>query len=268
MSFIQQPPRLGNQYSEDRVLRSYLRRALPADMLREIESALIELGGLSGGELYRVQLADRLNEPVLTQWDAWGKRIDHIELTQLWRRAQEIAAQFGIVAVAYERAHGEHSRIHQFALAYLFAPSTDVYACPLAMTDGAARALLASANQSLIERAVPHLTSRDPAQFWTSGQWMTENIGGSDLGMSETEARRDEQGLWRLHGRKWFTSAATSQMALTLARPMGNPDGARGLALFYVEPRDADCRLQNIEIQRLKDKLGTRKVPTAELLLT
>ncbi|MDQ3197407.1 MAG: acyl-CoA dehydrogenase family protein [Pseudomonadota bacterium] len=268
MSFIQQPPRLGNQYSEDRVLRSYLRRALPADMLREIESALIELGGLSGGELYRVQLADRLNEPVLTQWDAWGKRIDHIELTQLWRRAQEIAPQFGIVAVAYERAHGEHSRIHQFALAYLFAPSTDVYACPLAMTDGAARALLASANQSLIERAVPHLTSRDPAQFWTSGQWMTENIGGSDLGMSETEARRDEQGLWRLHGRKWFTSAATSQMALTLARPMGNPDGARGLALFYVEPRDAECRLQNIEIQRLKDKLGTRKVPTAELLLT
>ncbi|MEX0915928.1 MAG: acyl-CoA dehydrogenase family protein, partial [Wenzhouxiangellaceae bacterium] len=47
----------------------------------------------------------------------------------------------------------------------------------------------------------------------------------------------------------------------------GNPDGSRGLALFYVEPHDADGRLQNIEILQLKDKLGTRKLPTAELWL-
>ena len=59
------------------------------------------------------------------------------------------------------------SRVHQFALAYLFTPSTDLYSCPLAMTDGAACALLASGNQALIERAVPRLTSRDPS---TSGR--------------------------------------------------------------------------------------------------
>jgi alkylation response protein AidB-like acyl-CoA dehydrogenase len=56
-------------------------------------------------------------------------------------------------------------------------------------------------------------------------------------------------------------------MALTLARPEGNPGGGRGLALFYVETRDEHGRPQNIEINRLKDKLGTRKVPTAELML-
>jgi acyl-CoA dehydrogenase len=78
----------------------------------------------------------------------------------------------------------------QFALVHLFHPSTDVYSCPLAMTDGAARTLLDSGNAALIERAVPHLTSRDPAQFWTSGQWMTESTGGSDVGASETIARR------------------------------------------------------------------------------
>jgi hypothetical protein len=37
--------------------------------------------------------------------------------------------------------------------------------------------------------------------------------------------------------------------------------------LFYLEPRDAADRLQNIRIDRLKDKLGTRKLPTAELTL-
>jgi alkylation response protein AidB-like acyl-CoA dehydrogenase len=102
--------------------------------------------------------------------------------------------------------------------------------------------------------------------MWTSGQWMTERTGGSDVSQSETVARRDGDG-WRLYGTKWFTSATTAEMALTLARPEGNGDGSRGLALFLVELRDANGRLRNISVNRLKDKLGTRKVPTAELTL-
>ncbi|HEY6462451.1 MAG TPA: acyl-CoA dehydrogenase family protein, partial [Polyangiaceae bacterium] len=98
------------------------------------------------------------------------------------------------------------------------------------------------------------------------GQWMTERTGGSDVAISETVARRDGD-QWRLFGTKWFTSATTSQMALTLARPEGNPPGGHGLALFYVELRDDGGRLRNIHVNRLKDKLGTRMVPTAELTL-
>jgi len=56
-SFSKRPQlSLGNQYEDDSVLRSYLARTVPADVLR-------------GGELYQRQLADRLNEPTLTQWD-------------------------------------------------------------------------------------------------------------------------------------------------------------------------------------------------------
>jgi alkylation response protein AidB-like acyl-CoA dehydrogenase len=139
------------------------------------------------------------------------------------------------------------------------------------MTDGAARTLVASGNAGLIERAVPRLTSRDPERAWTSGQWMTESTGGSDVGASLTEAvldePADEQGQWRLYGKKWFTSAITSQMALTLARPRGNGPGGSGLAMFYVETRDESGRPNALRVERLKDKLGTRKVPTAELLL-
>lgn len=266
MAFIQTPPELGNQYTDDRVLRSYLARTLPADVLTEIEPALIAMGELAGGELYRMQLADRANEPVLTQWDAWGNRVDRIEVSPLWREAERVAAERGLIATAYERRHGAFSRVHQFALVYLFTPSTDLYNCPLAMTDGAGRALLASGNQALIEQALPHLTSRDPQEFWTSGQWMTEAIGGSDVGLSETVARQ-EDGQWRLYGRKWFTSAIASQMALTLARPEGNSPGGKGLALFYLETRNARGYPNRIIVDRLKDKLGTRKVPTAELTL-
>jgi acyl-CoA dehydrogenase len=265
--FVQAAPQLGNQYRDDEFLRSYLRRKIPAVTLSTIAPELDQLGAVAGGELYSLQLADRENEPTLVQWDAWGNRVDRIEVTPLWRRAAQIAAQAGLIAIPYERAHGRYSRIHQFAAVYLFHPSSDVYTCPLAMTDGAARTLSASNNAQLIARAVPRLTSRDPDRAWTSGQWMTESTGGSDVGASLTRAERDEQGQWRLYGKKWFTSAITSQMALTLARPAANGPGGSGLAMFYVETHDDAGRPNGMRVERLKDKLGTRKVPTAELML-
>ena len=265
--FVQSAPTLGNQYRDDAFLRSYLQRKLPVPTLGAIASELDELGAMAGGELYSLQIVDRESEPTLVQWDAWGNRIDRIEVTPLWQRAAQVAAQAGLIAIPYERAQGRYSRIHQFAAVYLFHPSSDVYTCPLAMTDGAARTLAVANNLQLIERALPRLTSRDPSRAWTSGQWMTESTGGSDVGASLTRAERDERGHWRLYGKKWFTSAITSQMALTLARPVGNGPGGSGLAMFYVETRDDGGRLNGMRVERLKDKLGTRKVPTAELLL-
>jgi alkylation response protein AidB-like acyl-CoA dehydrogenase len=266
MKFFQDPPRLGNQFTADRVMQSYLARVVPEGVRREIEPTFAAMGELAGGPLYQLQLQDRENVPKLVQWDAWGHRVDQIELTPLWIEAQKVAAEHGVVATAYERKHGRFSRIHQFGLVYLFGESTDVYTCPLAMTDGAARTLVVHKNQPLIERAVTRLTSRDPSKMWTSGQWMTERTGGSDVGICETIAKKDGD-QFRLFGTKWFTSATTSQMALTLGRPEGNPEGGRGLALFYVERSAPDGSNNNIFVNRLKDKLGTKKVPTAELTL-
>ena len=264
--FCQAPPRLGNQYDDDRLLRDLVRRRFP-EATAEIEEELRVLGELAGGELYAQQLEELRLEPELVRWDAWGERVDRVRLTPLWERAERLAAEHGLVATAYEERHGPLARVLQFAKVYLFHASTDVYTCPLAMTDGAARTLLRSGNEALIRRAVPRLTSRDPARFWTSGQWMTESTGGSDVGRSETRAVPAADGSWRLHGRKWFTSAVASDMALALARPEGNEPGPAGLALFYVETRAADGRPNGMRVTRLKDKLGTRKLPTAELLL-
>ena len=260
MPFIQEPPRLGNQFDDDPLLPSWIARFAPdvADDLRAVGELAVEY--------YAKQLADREHEPELVQWDAWGNRVDRIEVSPLWRDAQVLAAKHGLVAAAYEPRLGAHARTHQFTLVHVLGPSLDVYTCPLAMTDGAARTLIASGNRALIDRYVPLLTTRDPSKMWTSGQWMTERTGGSDVSKTETVARQDGDG-WRLYGTKWFTSATTAEMALTLARPEGNGDGSRGLALFLVELRDAAGRLRGIQVNRLKDQLGTRKVPTAELTL-
>lgn len=268
MAFFQDPPRLGNTFTTDPLLGSLVDRLLDGEARAALTAELTALGALAGGEYHALQQADRANEPVLTQWDAWGNRIDHIEVSPLWKRAAVLASEHGLVAAGYDRALGPLARFDQFARVHVIGPSLDVYSCPLAMTDGAARTLLDSGNQALIDRALPHLLSRDPAQAWTSGQWMTERTGGSDVGLSETVARLGADGTWRLTGTKWFTSATTAEMALTLARPEGNPPGSAGLALFYVPVRDdAGALAPGISVNRLKDKLGTRKVPTAELTL-
>jgi alkylation response protein AidB-like acyl-CoA dehydrogenase len=264
---VQAPPELGNQYDTDRVLRSYLRRVLPRDVHAAVRPGLRAMGDRAGHELYALQQRTLAEEPTLTQWGPWGDRVDHIEVTEVWERAEKIAARDGVVATAYEQAHGHHSRVHQMALAYLFIPSTDMYGCPLAMTDGAARTLLDRGRESLVETAVPHLTARDPSSFWTAGQWMTEVSGGSDVSNTRTTARPTDGTAWRLHGRKWFTSAITANVALALARPEDNPSGSKGVALFYVPIREDDGLADGIYVNRLKDKLGTRKLPTAELTL-
>ncbi|MEZ4404512.1 MAG: acyl-CoA dehydrogenase family protein [Kofleriaceae bacterium] len=268
MGFIQEPPRLANTYATDRLLRSLVDRSFTGAEHAAVTAELDRLGELAGGYFFQLQQRDRLNEPVHTPWDAWGNRIDHIEVSPLWREAATAAAEHGLVATGYQPGRGHRARLDQFARVHVLGPSLDVYTCPLAMTDGAARTLHDSGNAALIERALPHLLSTDPTAAWTSGQWMTERTGGSDVGLSETVARPDGAGGWTLHGTKWFTSATTAEMALTLGRPEGNPPGSAGLALFYVQVRDAAGRLApGISVNRLKDKLGTRKVPTAELTL-
>jgi acyl-CoA dehydrogenase len=265
---FQDPPRLRDEWEDDLALRRLLERVLPPEVLTEVSPSLAAMGHLAANELktWSDAMDQARHEPRLVPFDAWGNRTDEVEVSPLWERIGDVGKEHGVIATAYERVHGEHSRVHQMALAYLYGPSSALYSCPFAMTDGAATTLLAHGDQTLIDRAVPRLTSRDPGHAWTSGQWMTERPGGSDVGRSETVARQDG-GVWRLYGTKWFTSAVTADMALTLARPEGNAAGGRGLAMFYVEVRDDRGRLNDLRVLRLKDKLGTRQMPTAELEL-
>jgi alkylation response protein AidB-like acyl-CoA dehydrogenase len=96
---------------------------------------------------------------------------------------------------------------------------------------------------------------------------MTERTGGSDVGSTSTLAQCDSGDEYRLYGLKWFTSATTSQVAMTLARIEGASGGGAGLSVFLIELRDRNGLLRNIRVDRLKDKLGTRALPTAELTL-
>jgi len=264
--FFQVGPRLGNQYDGDAVLRAHLTRVLPPDMLAELGPKLAELGEAAAGPMLDLADAAEDSPPLHIPFDPWGRRVDEVRTHPAWTELGRIAARTGLTAIPHEQRWGEHGRTVQMALAYLYAPSAATYLCPVAMTDAAARTLVEHGDPAVCGPVVERLTTRDPERIWWSGQWMTEREGGSDVGRTATVARRDGE-QWRLYGTKWFTSAVTADVALALARPEGAGQGSRGLALFMAELHGPGGEWNNLRVNRLKDKLGTRALPTAELEL-
>jgi putative acyl-CoA dehydrogenase len=265
--FFQAAPELHDTFKNDTLLVKYLKSKLPQNIRAEIFSHLEAVGVKAATHWLELARVAEAEPPQHIPYDSFGHRIDEVRTSAAWRELLDIAAREGIVATAYERKYQEWSRVYQAALLYLYHPSSAIASCPLAMTDGAARALELYADKNLKERALTHLVSRDPKTFWTSGQWMTEKTGGSDVSNTETIAKSDGRGGWTLHGTKWFTSAVDAKMAMLLARPEGAAEGNKGLSLFYCELRNEKGRLNQIEVLRLKNKLGTHALPTAELRL-
>ncbi|NXR40507.1 ACD11 dehydrogenase, partial [Zosterops hypoxanthus] len=271
-ALFQEQPETGNQYLEDTLLRSYLKTHLPPKVLEEVHQDLERFGNRLLTKIQPLSWECEQNPPVFQQYNAWGQRVDHIHTCSAWRRMKEISAEEGLIAEAYEKRYSNWSRLYQAVKLYLFSSSSGGFSCPLAMTDGAAKVIESLGTPGSLKNAFDRLTSRDPKKFWTSGQWMTERRGGSDVANgTETVARKQPDGTYRLYGFKWFTSAADSDMALTLARIADAEGqctrGSRGLSLFFLRVRDEEGNLNSIQVQRLKDKLGTRQMATAELWL-
>ncbi|KAF2070548.1 hypothetical protein CYY_008138 [Polysphondylium violaceum] len=280
--FQQQSPLLGNQFLEDSALIEGLKRVLPQEVYSSIQPDLVQFGDRVVKDILELGRQSENNPPKLIQYDAWGKRIDKLVIDESWNTLKDIGATEGLVSIGYERKYREYSRVYQYIKIYLFACSSAVQDCPLSMTDGGARLLELHGSKELMQTVYPHLTTRDPKQFWTTGQWMTEKAGGSDVANSETIAKEITGGQCQdngagipthfVSGYKYFTSATSSQGAMILARDTDaqgkSTNGSRGLSVFYVQLRDKNTgELNNIKIHKLKNKFGTKAVPTAELEL-
>lgn len=259
-----------NTYTADPALTSLVRAWLRPETLAWAEPQLVELGRLAADHLHLLGDACERQPAWLRPIDPWGERVDDVVYPDAWRELGAVAARFGLAGMPYEAAAlgvaGPETRLVHAALCTIFQPQTATYLCPVSMTDAAARVLIDFGPDRLRAEVLPHLVSRDPAQAWTAGQWMTELQGGSDVGANAVEARR-EGGGWRLHGRKYFCSNVGGEVVLALARPEGAGPGTRGLGLFLV-PRLLPGGARNrYRVDRLKDKLGTRAMATGEVTL-
>lgn len=279
--YVQTIPPPADPYTGDALLRSWLDRHLGPAGHSAARPSLVALADDVAGPLRQAHAQAEAHPPVLHQYDPWGARIDHIDTPEGWQVQRRAAARHALVALPYRAdarmRWGAGARVLQHALLHLYSPESATFSCPVAMSDGAA-ALLSrpEVDPGVRDAWLPRLLSTDPDTAVTSGQWMTEAQGGSDIARSTTTARPAADGSWRLSGEKWFCSAADSAVAVALARPEGAGDGSRVLAPFLVPRYAAGSPLApagagagwpapGVRIHRLKDKLGTRALPTAEV---
>ncbi|KAF8964393.1 acyl-CoA dehydrogenase/oxidase [Flammula alnicola] len=271
-----------NAYFGDPVLPSLLKRTLPGSVFQEVEPDLARVGSEVVTSLRALSNSGKVFPPTLLQYDQWGRRIDKLQTSEGWRELKAVAQREGLPGIFYERKYNEHSRTYGFAKMALMVGDTNEIFCPMSMTDGSARVIELIGSPEMKRDIFPRLISRDPSYAFTSGQWMTERPGGSDVSLTETTAHSAGKSSlygpqYSLNGVKWFSSATDSEISVALARTGSQKEGSRGLSLFFVPLRLPLLRSpsdpipsptsNNVLVHRLKNKIGTHILPTAELTL-
>ena len=206
---------------------------------------------------------DRYAPPALEAYNRDGEVANRIVLNRWYDEQHSEVYRRGIIGLPYlEKA----PHLLTFAMGYLLSQSDISLHCPVTLTGAVAYVLAHHAPDDVRQRYLYDLIRTD-GQAKTGGTWATEQHGGSDVGATTTKAAADGD-VFRLQGLKWFTSNANSSLALATARPEDAPPGSAGLGLYLVPGHLSDGRGNRYRIRRLKDKLGTKGLPTGEIELT
>jgi acyl-CoA dehydrogenase len=205
---------------------------------------------------------DRYAPPVLETYDKDGSVVNRVVLNSRYEIQHEEVYRRGIIGLPYSK---KAPHLLSFTMGYLLAEADISLHCPVTLTGAVAYVLGYYASESVRSSYLHELVRMDGLAK-TGGTWATEKHGGSDVGASTTVAVRNGE-RFALHGLKWFTSNANSGLALATARPEGAACGSEGLGLYLVPSHRADGSPNNYRIRRLKEKLGTKGLPTGEIEL-
>ncbi len=258
-------------FAVDQGLRDLLTIYLPEQIREPLTPHFQRLGRLAGGRLDELaRTADR-HPPVLHPRDRFGRDQDWIEYHPAYREMEQIAfADFQFHAMSHRGGVLGMDRplppVAKYAFQYLFVQAEFGLMCPISVTDTSIHLIRTFGSNALQDYLLPRMLAADLSTLWKGTQFMTEKAGGSDVGAAETIAR-NEAGVWRLYGEKWFCSHTDADVALILARPENAPPGTSGLALFALPRRTRDGARNAYRIVRLKDKLGTRSMASGEIRL-
>lgn len=201
------------------------------------------------------------NRPYLTHYDGHGHRIDRIVRpaeTLILEREIFSAGVFSARTPRWERLaklliltqNGEHG-----------------VSCAMACTEGMLALL-----EAFIETAHPEVKriwhackEGEGDEFGSGSQFLTEIQGGSDVQANVVEAVPADD-HYSLYGVKFFCSACHTDYAIVTAKVTGQEDVSTFVVPAWLTPEDKRNERRNgYVIRRLKQKLGTIELPTAEI---
>lgn len=257
-----------NWYTSDPTLQFLMRVHLGEAGLAWAEPHLERVGALMGGPIAeRAELTDR-EPPRLEKFDRWGRDVSRIVHSASFRASKADLVKDSFTTAAFEktaREAGVDARPLAAAWGYMLDQAEIGMMCVLGTgLDMVVRMADRFAPDDVKARVAELAAGSELAG--ETAQMFTERTGGSDLAALETTAAPAGD-AWRLNGFKWFVSNADGSAYVVLAKPVGAPDGTRGVAPFLVLRERRDGTPNGVRIRRLKDKLGTKAVASAEVEL-
>jgi len=257
-----------NWYLCDPSLQFIIRSHLDGPALAWAEPRLEAVGELMGGPIAeRAEETDR-NPPRLEKYDRWGHDVSLVVTPPSFEASKRdlLANSFSDPAFRSEaRAAGVDPGPMAAAWSYMLNQAEIGMTCALG-TGGDMVVRLAEefAPEDVKARLAELVGGAELGG--EAAQMLTERTGGSDLAALETTATPAGD-AWRLNGLKWFASNANGSAFVVLAKPEGAPDTSRGIVPFLVLRERRDGGRNGVMIRRLKDKLGTKAVASAEVEL-
>ena len=269
-----------NFFELDRGFQLLMRDLLPTQKIDDAFASLVECGALAACRWN--ELANQANRaehaPRIIKFNRTGERIEKIDFGLPVDQLRREAAEFGVLTKAKNQAH-------KFALVYLLAHNGESsLTCPISCTDGLIAATGAKGSNQLKEAYLEKLLSSETP--FAGAQFVTERDAGSDVGAITTKAeamtngkwqmadgerqtasgeQKVESGAWKITGDKWFCSNPDEFFAVAARVDGPGRYGTNDIGLFFVPRVLPDGSVNNLSILRLKDKLGTRALPTAEI---
>jgi acyl-CoA dehydrogenase len=255
-----------NFYDSDHQLQNILEFYWGAERLREHKERLWRFGFEAATIIDQAARSanDVENLPRLDRYSAIGERKEGVLHCTDHHFAGKYIYGSGAISVYAEPGNN----LLALALFYLSSYNGEAgHNCPLACTAGVIKTLQYAGDDELKTKYLPKLFDPNYSTRYHGAQFLTELQGGSDVGSNAVIATSvdGKRNRWLLNGEKWFCSNVTADLALVTARPQGASAGTKGLGLFLVPRLLDDGATNGIFIRRLKDKLGTKSLATAEV---
>jgi len=266
-----------NYYRDDQFLQTLIKHYVPNTEYEIIDRDLSALSDYVSNKWKDLadkaaELENRLKVTKIKHYDAHNHRIDKIE--RCWETETLERETFSLGLWDLNR-NTPWSRFVKMFLLYQNGEAGVM--CPVACTHGLIWILQKYENDLSHEarEILNHLREGKNGEYGRGAQFVSEIQGGSDVPANLVEAvfekTEGEDGLsnvWRIYGQKFFCSAVHTDYALVTAKPKDVPSSTR-VAAFVVPswlPNKKKSEIRNsYTIDRLKPKLGTAELPTAEI---